>query len=202
MKFWCLNRISSWRSRSITPQNFRDFNQGGLHLLSEFGGSSLYRGRVLTMAMKELRIDTQTHGHTTKRTHTRTDGGNDITRMPQVVSGKKSTCNMIQSVRIMNVYLSGVFIWKSIMFIFTFGAITLWRNAQKNKRIWRDRWDSKRKINCYGSTRLLKGTIPRLHIRLGMINHITMWEMLSTQKPPDRMAFYFKTKIYSYTLSL
>ena len=159
-------------------------------------GDEFWQWRWKNWGLTHRHIDTQTKGHTHGQTR--------ATTLPECHKWSRvkkylqydTICSHYECL-----FIRG-FIWKSIMFIFTFGAITLWRNAQKDKRIWRDRWDSKRKINCYESTRLLKGTIPRLHIRLGMINHITMWEMLSTQKPPDKMAFYFKTKIYSYTLSL
>ena len=62
-KFWLWSWIWPWRSRSITPQNNRDLNQGLLHLWSKFGDPSLNGSRVIARTSKWL-----TH----TRTHTRT----------------------------------------------------------------------------------------------------------------------------------
>ena len=82
-KFWLGSSIWPWRSRSITPQNYRDLNQGLLHLLSKFGEPSLNGCWVIARTSKCL-PHTQTDG----RTHRQTDAGNGNTRRPKLASGK------------------------------------------------------------------------------------------------------------------
>ena len=74
-------KIWPWRSRSISPQNNRDLNQGPLHLWSKFGDPSLNGSRVIARTRKWL-----TH----RQTNTHTDAGNDNTRKPKLASGNKT----------------------------------------------------------------------------------------------------------------
>ena len=64
--FWLWSLIWPWRSRSITPQNNRDLNQGLLHLWSKFGDPSLNGWRVIARTSKWL-PHTRTDGHTDRR---------------------------------------------------------------------------------------------------------------------------------------
>ena len=64
VKFWLWSKIWPWRSRSITPQNNRDLNQGLLHLWPKFGDPSWKGSWVIARTSSWL-----THG----RTHTHTD---------------------------------------------------------------------------------------------------------------------------------
>ena len=69
------SKIWPWSSRSITPQNNRDLNQGVLLYWSKFGDSSLNGWQVIARTSKWL-------------PHTQTDAGNDNTRRPKLASGK------------------------------------------------------------------------------------------------------------------
>ena len=80
-KFWYLNSILPWSSRSIVPKNNRDLNQGLLHLWSKFCGSSL-NGWWVTARTSWWLTDRHTH------THTHLHAGNDNTRRPKLASGK------------------------------------------------------------------------------------------------------------------
>ena len=60
-KFSLLSWIWPWRSRSITPQNNTDLNQGLLHLRSKFGDPSLKW--VMSYRSDKLGVDTQGHEH-------------------------------------------------------------------------------------------------------------------------------------------
>ena len=75
-QFWVWSYIWPWRSKSITPQNNRDLNQGVLHLWFKFGDSNLNEWKVIARTSPWL-------------TPTRTDAGNDNTRRPKLASGKK-----------------------------------------------------------------------------------------------------------------
>ena len=77
--FLLLSWIWPWSSRSITPQNNRDLNQGVLPLWSKFGDSSLNARQVIARTSKWL-PHTQTHGQT--------NAANDNTRRPKLASGK------------------------------------------------------------------------------------------------------------------
>ena len=66
-KFGLSSQIWPWRSRSISPQNNRDLNQGLLHLWSKFGDPSLNGSRVIARTSKWL-----THRQTDRHTHTQT----------------------------------------------------------------------------------------------------------------------------------
>ena len=81
--FWLWSSIWPWRSRSITPKNNRDLNQGLLQLWSKFGAPSLNGWWVIVWTSSWL-----THTQTDGRTHTQTDAGNDNTRRPKLASGK------------------------------------------------------------------------------------------------------------------
>ena len=84
-KFWLWSSILPWRSRSIVPQNYRDLNQGILHLWSKFGDPSWNGWWVIARTSSWL-----THG----RTHRQTDAGNDNTRRPKLASGTKKAANV------------------------------------------------------------------------------------------------------------
>ena len=86
-KFWLWSSIWPWRSRSTTPKNNRDLNQGLLHLWSKIGDTSLNGSRVIARTSKWL-THRLTHTHT--RTHTHTAAGDDNTRRPKLASGKKT----------------------------------------------------------------------------------------------------------------
>ena len=75
VQFWVWSYIWPWRSRSITPQNNRDLNQGVLHFWFKFGDSNLNEWQVIARTSPWL-------------TPTRTDAGNDNTRRPKLASGK------------------------------------------------------------------------------------------------------------------
>ena len=66
-QFWLLSSIWPWSSRSIVPQNNRDFNQGLFHLWSKFGDSSLNGWWVIARTSWWL---TDRHTHTHTHTHT------------------------------------------------------------------------------------------------------------------------------------
>ena len=86
-KFWLWSEIWPWRSRSITPQNDRVLNEGGLlHLWSKFGDSSL--NGWWSIARTNLVTDGRTEGRIDGRTDGRADAGNDNTRRPKLASGK------------------------------------------------------------------------------------------------------------------
>ena len=51
-KFGLSYQIWPWRSRSITPQNNRDLNQGILHLWTKFGDPHLNWSRVMARTNK------------------------------------------------------------------------------------------------------------------------------------------------------
>ena len=72
------------RSRSITPKNKKDINQGLLHLWSKFGAPSLNGWWVIARTNTWL-----PHMQTDGRTHRQTDAGNDNTRRPKLASGEK-----------------------------------------------------------------------------------------------------------------
>ena len=72
-----------WRSRSNTPKNNTDLNQGPLHLWSKFVDPSL-NGWCVIARRSTCLPQTQTDG----RTHRQTDAGNDNTRRPKLASGK------------------------------------------------------------------------------------------------------------------
>ena len=77
-KFWLWSSIWPWRSRSITPQNNRDLNQGLLHLLSKFGDPSLNGWWVIARTSKCLphtQTDGRTDGHTARQTQATTMPG-------------------------------------------------------------------------------------------------------------------------------
>ena len=84
IRLW--SKIWPWRSRSITPKNNRDLNQGLLHLWSKFGDPSLNRWWVIARTNSWL-----THIQTDTHTHTHTDAGNDNTRRPKLASGKNAS---------------------------------------------------------------------------------------------------------------
>ena len=65
-KFWLWSWIWPWRSRSITPKNNKNLNQGLLHLLSKFGDSSLNGWWVIarTILVTDGRTDVQTQATT------------------------------------------------------------------------------------------------------------------------------------------
>ena len=71
--FLLLSYIWPWSSRSITPQNNRDLNQGVLLFWSKFGNSNLNGWQVIARTSKVL-------PHT--QTHRQTDAANDNTRKP------------------------------------------------------------------------------------------------------------------------
>ena len=73
-KFWCLSWIWPWRSRSITPQNNIDLNQGLLHLWSKFGDPSLNALRVITQ--KSWGWHTHRHTHRQMQATTIPEGQN------------------------------------------------------------------------------------------------------------------------------
>ena len=77
--FLLLGWIWPWSSRSITPQNNRDLNQGVLLFWSKFGDSSLNGWQVIARTSKWL-------PHT--QTHRQTDAANDNTRRSKLASGK------------------------------------------------------------------------------------------------------------------
>ena len=77
--FLLFSEIWPWSSRSITPQNNRNLNQGLLLLWSKFGDSSLNAWQVIARTSKLL-------PHT--QTHRQTDAANDNTRRPKLASGK------------------------------------------------------------------------------------------------------------------
>ena len=79
-RFWLSSYIWHWRSRSISPQNNRDLNQGLLHFWSQFGDPSKWL----------------THKHTDRHT----DAGNDNTQRPKLASGK----NIYLGVNIVNLW--------------------------------------------------------------------------------------------------
>ena len=76
-KFWLSSSIWPWRSPSVTPQNYRDLNQGLWHLWSKFGDPSLNGWWIIARTSSWL----------TDR-HTYTHAGNDNTRRPILASGK------------------------------------------------------------------------------------------------------------------
>ena len=83
---WGKIRLSSyiwpWRSKSITPKNYRHLNQGVLRLSSKFSDSSVNGWWVIVRTSKWL---IHTHRHTDKHT----DAGDYNTRRPKLASGKK-----------------------------------------------------------------------------------------------------------------
>ena len=87
-KFLLWSLIWPWKSRSITPQNNRDLNQGLLHLWSKFGDPSWNRWWVIVRTSSWL-----THGRTHTHTDRFTDAGNDNTRRPKLASGKNCENN-------------------------------------------------------------------------------------------------------------
>ena len=70
-KFWFWSSIWPWRSRSITPQNNRDLNQGLLHPWSKFSDPSLNGWWVVARTSKCL-PHTRTDGHTDRQTQATT----------------------------------------------------------------------------------------------------------------------------------
>ena len=74
-KFWLLSSIWPWSSRSIVPQNNRDFNQGLFHLWSKFGDSSLNGWWVIARTSWWL-TDRHTHTHTHTQATTIPEGQN------------------------------------------------------------------------------------------------------------------------------
>ena len=68
--FW--SQIWPWRSRSISPQNYRDLNQGLLHLQSKFGDPSLNASPVIARTSKWL-TDRQTDNQTDRQSDRQTD---------------------------------------------------------------------------------------------------------------------------------
>ena len=65
-KFWLWSWIWPWRSRSITPKNIRDLNQGLLHLWSKFVDPS-WNGKCLIGRTSSWLTHGRTHTHTDRR---------------------------------------------------------------------------------------------------------------------------------------
>ena len=78
--FLLFSQIWPWSSRSITPQNNRDLNQGALLFWSKFGDFSLNGWQVIAWTSKWL-------PHT--QMHRQTVAANDNTRTPKLASGEK-----------------------------------------------------------------------------------------------------------------
>ena len=87
-KFWLCSYIWPWGSRTITPQNNRNLNQGILHLWFKYGDPSLNGTRVIARTSKWL-THRLTHAHTHTDTHT--DAGDDNTQGPKLASGKNES---------------------------------------------------------------------------------------------------------------
>ena len=102
-KFWLWSSIWPWRSRSITPQNNRDLNQGLLHLLSKFGDHCLNGWWVIARTSKCLphaQTDGRTDGHTDRQTQATTiPEGQNWPRVKMLVRYSRSGVECVSKIK-------------------------------------------------------------------------------------------------------
>ena len=111
-------------SRSMSPQNNRDLNQGFLHIWSIFSDPSFNGWWVIAHTSKCL-PQTQTQG----RIHRQTDTGNDNTRRPKLALGKNGPWKFMDVGALTVIFHARSWkMWKKIGQNFVFGDYEKTRN--------------------------------------------------------------------------